>query len=206
MAPSPRSRRCTRIFRLAIATNITFNRPGVVVALVLKPNSSLNDSMAVTWLSPGSTSWCTSLAILWQSALVSGGTSNDAPFSISWFVVIGEGKKLSDIQEDFRWHIGNCLPGPEYIVYKAVHILVGLNLYRVWRCRDDERFCFGAHFVLLLLLQPEEFTCVRCLLCRVLRDSFSFCSRHSTVGLFTKVPLNKGFHVLHPHFEVFIGF
>ena len=84
VVPSPRSRRCTRIFRLAIATNITFSRRGVVVALVLKPNSSLNDSMAVAWLSPGSASRCTSLAILWHSALVSGGTLNDAPFSISW--------------------------------------------------------------------------------------------------------------------------
>ena len=84
VVPSLRSRRCTRIFRLAIATNITFSRPGVMVALVLKPNSSLNDSMAVTWLSPGSTSRCTSLPILWQSALVSGGTSNDAPFTFSW--------------------------------------------------------------------------------------------------------------------------
>ena len=84
VVPILRSRRCTRIFRLAIATNITFSRPGVVVGLVLKPKSSLNDSMAVTWLSPGSTSRCTSLAILWQSALALGGTSNDAPFRISW--------------------------------------------------------------------------------------------------------------------------
>ena len=77
--PSPSNRRCTRTDRLAIARNITFSKPGVVVALVLKPNSSLMDSMAVTWLSPGSTSLCTSLAILWQIALMSGVTVNVAP-------------------------------------------------------------------------------------------------------------------------------
>ena len=76
--PSPSNRRCTRTDRQAIARNITFSKPGVVVALVLKPNSSLMDSMAVTWLSPGSTSLCTSLAILWQIALISGVTVNVA--------------------------------------------------------------------------------------------------------------------------------
>ena len=54
--PSPSNRHCTRTFRLAIAKNITFStcKPGVVVALVFRPNSSLMDSVAVTWLSPGS--------------------------------------------------------------------------------------------------------------------------------------------------------
>ena len=83
--PSSRSLRCTRIFRLAIAIQTSpFSRPGVVVALVLKPNSSLMAAMAVTWLSPGNTSLCTSFAILCHSALVSGGTLNDEPFRISW--------------------------------------------------------------------------------------------------------------------------
>ena len=80
--PSPSNRRCTRTDRQAIARNITFSKPGVVVALVLKPNSSLMDSMAVTWLSPGSTSLCTSLAILWQIALMFGATVNVAPLRI----------------------------------------------------------------------------------------------------------------------------
>ena len=61
--PSPSDHCCTRTDRLAIARNITFSRPEVVVALVLKLNSSLMDSMAVTWLSQGSTSLCASLAI-----------------------------------------------------------------------------------------------------------------------------------------------
>ena len=86
VVPSPRGLHCARIFWLAIATNITSSRPVAVVALVLKPSSPLMASMEVTWLSPGSTPLCTSLAILWQSALVSGGTSNDT-FRILWLLV-----------------------------------------------------------------------------------------------------------------------
>ena len=162
MVPDPRSRRCTRIFRLAITTNITFNKPGAVVALALKPNSSLNDPMAVTWLSPCSTSQCTSLAILCQSALVSGGTSNDAPFSISWSLTRVRSFRLYSQTSDGTSGMASSIsppraPNTASIGLSSVHSLLGLNLYRVWRRRYDERFCFGAHFVLLLLLQSEEF-------------------------------------------------
>ena len=78
--PSPSNLHCIRVFRHAIVANITFSRPGVVVALVLKPNWS---GMAVAWQHIRD-SVCTSLAILWQSALAAGCNMNESPFKISW--------------------------------------------------------------------------------------------------------------------------
>ena len=72
------------LYLLALAANITFNRPGVGVALVFKPNSRSMASIAAIWLSPGSISLCTSLTIFWQSALTPVCITNEAPFRIAW--------------------------------------------------------------------------------------------------------------------------